>query len=644
MDIKSIPKRLLNLFKGSNYKLGGSYITEMSIPPSWNYQQYLQAYGEVGWLFGAVSLIAHTVADSQWHLYARDGKKESVELDDHPLLDLLWKVNPFQTGYQFRLLYEMYIGLVGEAFIVLDYNSLGVPSQMWLAPPGFMYIVPDKDKYISHYEYKRGTQTLKLELPEVIHIMDPNPANPYRGLGAANSIGTDLDSERYAAQYQRKLFFNDARPGMAVEVPGDQPPLAEREQLVKEWNAQFRGWGKAYSTAFLWGGAKINNITMTNRDLDFKELRKATKDIILAAYHIPESLIGASEVGSRARAEADEYIFAKYTIRPALQRFKEALNEQLCPLFDEKLELDFIDPVPQDRETLVNECEKMVKAGIYTREFAQHLLGYAPEDMKGGFYLMSAMLIPELAKSSTTSDTKQKEYDRIKSRLSEPRKEAFWRVYAAKTEGEEKPFYRMLKRLFEEQEAEVLGNLGKDGDFNEAQAIEKFSKAFKPLIADVYVTHYRDTLEGVRPQSPHTEAIKQEFLDSEALDWIANRSLSLATMVNGTTKEELRKALAEGFREGESIPQLTKRIKDYYRDGYERRAPIVARTEVITASNKGAEKAYRDLGVKKVEWYTALDERTCLDCEPLHGNIYPIDEGPRPALHPNCRCIIIAAI
>lgn len=406
MAIKDFPRRLLGALKGVNYRLGGTSLMEMAIPPGWNYQQYLSAYGEVGWLFGSVSLISNSVADSNWMLYANSSKTEKKEIDDHPMLDLLNQINPFQTRYQFFLLAQMYIGLVGECFIVLDFNRLGVPGRMWLAPPGYMYVVPDKENYISHYEYRKGGQVQRLEIPEVIHVMDPNPANPYRGMGAAHSIGTDLDSERYASRYQQKLFFNDARPGMALEIPGDIPPKEERDDFMKQWNSQYRGWGKAYSTAFLWGGMKINNVTMTNRDMDFKELRGATRNIILAAYHIPESLIGASEVGSRARAEADEYIFAKYTIKPALQRFKEALNEQLCPLFDEKLELGFVNPVPEDRATLVDECDKLVRAGVYTREFAQGLLGHSPQDMKGGTYLMPMAIIPETAKQVGTLQIK----------------------------------------------------------------------------------------------------------------------------------------------------------------------------------------------------------------------------------------------
>ena len=633
MTIKSTIQKLLG------YRLGGSYISEMAIPPGLNYQRYLEVYGEVGWLFGAVSLIANSVASSEWMLYQKKNRREYEEIEDHPILDLLDHVNPFQTKYQFLLLLQTYLCLVGEAFIVLNFNRLKVPGEMWLAPPGFMYIVPSKTQYISHYEYRRGSDVLRLEIPEVIHIMDSNPANPYRGTGAARAASMDISAEYYASRYQQRLFFNDATPGLIMEFP-DLPPAEERKQLREEFLQVHQGWRNARKPAFLWGGAKANTIALAPKDMEFGGLRGASKKVILGVLHIPDSLMGAGEIGSRARAEADEYIFAKYNTKPKLTQIREALNEQLCPLYDEKLWLNYVNPVTEDREGLVNECEKMVRAGVYTREFAQKLLGHGPEDMKGGTYLLPLTILPETAKSVQKHLTSH--------RWSEEQKELYWLGYKAKTEGQEKPFIRMVKTLFDEQQTEVIENLKKrqtvEGAlFSEAEANDRFKDAFKPLIAYVYESALRDIMESEEPEPAH-RAVKQEFLNPYALEWIATRSLTLAKLLNGTTIEQLREVLTAGFEAGESIPKITKRIEEYYTHANKVRSQMVARTEVITASAKGAEQGYRELGVQKVQWYTALDERTCPDCMALHDNIYPIDEGPRPALHPSCRCVMLSVI
>ena len=632
MNIKNAFKRLIG------YRLGGSYISEFAIPPGWNYQRYLEIYGQVGWLFGAVSLISHSVADADWILYQKKSRKELIEIEEHPIIDLFDYANPFQTRYQFMLMLQTYIGLVGEAFIVLNFNKLNIPAEMWLAPPGYMHIIPSKETYISHYEFRRGLQVERFEIPEVIHIMDPNPANPYRGTGAAGAVSMDIDSEYYASRYQQRLFFNDATPGLILEFP-DLPPAEERKRLRDEFLETHQGWRNARRPAFLWGGAKANTIALNPKDMDFGNLRNANKKSILAAYHIPDSLMGASEVGSRARAEADEYIFAKYTIKPALTRIREALNEQLCPLFDDALKLDYHSPVTEDRTALVTECQQMVTAGIYTREFAQELLGYSPDDMKGGTYLMSFNIMPEEAKQYKLPQPQLKLLPT--NRWSDEQKELYWLGIKAKTEAQERPFIRLIRILFEEQEKEIIANLkrtytAEGALFNEAEANEEFEKSFKPLISHVYESAVENVLEGTEPTPPH----KTKQLNPRALEWIATRSLTLAKLLNGTTLEQLRPVLAEGFAAGESIPKITKRIEEYYGKANRIRSKMVARTEVLAASNEGNLQAYEELGVDTVQWYTAVDEMTCDICEPYHGETFPVTEshGMLPA-HPQCRCV-----
>lgn len=630
MAVKDTLRRLLG------YRLGGGGFTELAIPPGWNYQAYLNAYGEIGWLFGAVSLIANSVAASEWALYERRGKGEYEEIDEHPLIDLWDHVNPFQTRYQFLLQIETYIQLVGEAFIVLEFNGLGIPGEMWAAPPGYMKIMPSAEKYISHYEYERGNIKVTLAIPEVIHIFNPNPANPYRGIGAAKAIATDLDSEIHAAKYQNKLFYNDATPRLFLEFP-DLPGVEERKRIRDEFTEVHAGWRNAYKPGFLWGGAKANTVAMTSKDMDFAGLRNVSKKLILAAYHIPESLIGASDVGSRARAEADEYIFSKYTVKPALQRLREALNEQLCPLFDDNLEFLFTDPVPEDVKTVREQNRKDFEAGILTREEARVRIGM---DAKAeGVFVMPFSVVEVPAKESVRPTLKS---------LSSDRKSAFWKAFAAKTEAEERWFINELKRLWEAQEKEVINRLKEaetpdEALFDEHAARTIFEVAMLPLLTKVFERHYQDGLDLVTPQNPHQDGKQVNEL---ALLWLQSRSLELAKLVNGTTIEQLRTTLIAGFEAGESVPKLTARVVEYYGQANKVRALMVARTETIAASVEGNLQGYESQAVEIVEFYTSEDPpRLCTICESYHGVEFTVREahGMIP-LHPRCRCVFLPVI
>ena len=57
---------------------------------------------------------------------------------------------------------------------------------------------------------------------------------------------------------------------------------------------------------------------------------------------------------------------------------------------------------------------------------------------------------------------------------------------------------------------------------------------------------------------------------------------------------------------------------------------------------QGRMQAMRDAGVEYVMWHTQEDERVCEDCEPLDGQIFPINAMPMLPQHPRCRCWVTA--
>ncbi|GAG97404.1 unnamed protein product, partial [marine sediment metagenome] len=167
----------------------------------------------------------------------------------------------------------------------------------------------------------------------------------------------------------------------------------------------------------------------------------------------------------------------------------------------------------------------------------------------------------------------------------------------------------------------------------------KFRDGLQPLLTFVYGDAYESALDEVG-----RKGVKQE-VPPESIEWLELHSLEMATSINLTTREMLRRTLIEGFAQGESIPKITRRIKGFFEETYKNRAKTIARTEVIAANSEGALKGYEVEGVQKAEFYTALDERVCEECMALHGNVYPISEahGLIP-VHPSCRCTYVPIV
>ncbi len=180
------------------------------------------------------------------------------------------------------------------------------------------------------------------------------------------------------------------------------------------------------------------------------------------------------------------------------------------------------------------------------------------------------------------------------------------------------------------------------------EAIKQTAQKFEPAIELVYHAGFEDAV----PQ----KGVKQ--LDEFARTWILRRSLTLAKLINTTTMDAIRKALSDGFAEGESIAQLAKRIEGYFDGDARARATMAARTETLAASNAGALDRYTKEGIQQKEWMAALDENTRDTHMAANGQIVGIDEdfkvggdsmpapgqGSDPSENINCRCTVLPVI
>jgi SPP1 gp7 family putative phage head morphogenesis protein len=72
----------------------------------------------------------------------------------------------------------------------------------------------------------------------------------------------------------------------------------------------------------------------------------------------------------------------------------------------------------------------------------------------------------------------------------------------------------------------------------------------------------------------------------------------------------------------------------------ENRSLMVARTETVRLSALGTEKYFQDKGYSQYSWVTSMGDRTCDQCNSMHGKTFKLGEGPKPPLHSMCRCSI----
>lgn len=131
---------------------------------------------------------------------------------------------------------------------------------------------------------------------------------------------------------------------------------------------------------------------------------------------------------------------------------------------------------------------------------------------------------------------------------------------------------------------------------------------------------------GRRTFEEHVGKMKQEDTWTQAVrNWVTISATERITAVVETTNGQINRLLARAVDEGWSIGDLSARMAQDV--GGVGRATRIARTEIISASNKGSIEGARATGLPmEKEWLATRDERTRETHIAVDGQRQPLDE------------------
>jgi len=149
---------------------------------------------------------------------------------------------------------------------------------------------------------------------------------------------------------------------------------------------------------------------------------------------------------------------------------------------------------------------------------------------------------------------------------------------------------------------------------------------------------------------------------SSAQLWAAVRAKPFLGRVLRQFVEDLPKAalrvleseITAGFVEGRTTDQIIRDVRGTaeldFEDGTlqqsRRSTAMLVRTALNHTANEARAQVYRDNKnlIKGVQWVSTLDGRTSAICRARDGMVFPVDDGPRPPAHPNCRSTTVPVL
>lgn len=181
-------------------------------------------------------------------------------------------------------------------------------------------------------------------------------------------------------------------------------------------------------------------------------------------------------------------------------------------------------------------------------------------------------------------------------------------------------------------------------DDNEESLLIQAQLDFTPLLIDQAVLAGQEAYKLIGSKDIYTPFKLRETI-------AANVAKFTQSMLD-TDRQKLVDIVADGIKNGESIPQIRNAIQLDFERISKTQAQLVTRTEVLRASNQAALDAYEQSGVVEgKQWITfgAVDECATYEgkVESLGGSFYERENeftDGDPPLHPNCRCILLPVL
>lgn len=318
----------------------------------------LQAFGSVGTLFSIVHRTSTAVSQVEWELCREQvgvPETEWTPIRSHLALDIWNAPNPYYTRQEFVEAGQQHLDLVGEAWPLVARSPAmrSLPLELWLARPDRMMPVPSTKNFLNGYVYTGPDgERVPLALNDVMQLRMPNPMDPYRGMGPAQSVLVDLDSSKYSAEWNRNFFLNSADPGGIIEIAPDIHLSDDAwKEMNERWAEQHKGVGNAHRVAIIEHGKWVQS-GFSMRDMQFAELRNVSRDVIREAFGFPKFAAGDVQDVNRAAAEAQADWFAEYLTVPRCDRWKGMLNNDFLPMFGtttQGLKFRYTSPVKGDK-------------------------------------------------------------------------------------------------------------------------------------------------------------------------------------------------------------------------------------------------------------------------------------------------------
>jgi len=637
-----------------------------------------------GWQAIATRAIADRVAGLELQVghMVQEGSRSTFDPQPkHPLQTLLDRPSPLHSRRNTLHLIANYVVTLGEAYLLKVGSDAGLTVELYVMLGGSVSPVLSAG-VVSGYLVRDGSGTeTPIAAEDVVRVWRPDPESLYTSVGFLGPQAIAADSSKFLSEHLRRHFERDATPRIILEPAKDAvaPGPKEERRFNLRWLARYnrrKGTLVGVPTR-LPVGYTAKEFAAHGGTSELVPLLAHWRDQTLMAYGVPRSIVGDVVDANRAAAETNQLVFDRHTITPITDLIADALTHQLAQPEHGDAVVRFAEFVSEDSEHRLAEEQQDLSLKVRSIDQVREDRGLEPVtwgELPVGSPIDTPYtgeepeplelepLEPNEPDEPPEDDDEDPEGDRSRAQTL-----AGWdgraRMEWQRTLDRERlfvPRFRAeMRRLFEQQARLTLNALRpsleltrsrvhlSQQDFARA-SIQDMLAALRALFkSERFVELFRIRVEPIRREAMLRTG--SDALDSAAAltgaslpgfqftpqvqAELLRQASTFAEVVNATTFKELNlnlhRALADGAALGEPVDVLAKRIEGQIRGTYasrKRRAKVIARTELLQATQSAQVEGFRQSGVvERKRWNTSLDE-SVRDSHRINGQTRDLDE------------------
>lgn len=510
-------------------------------------------------------------------------KIELKNQSDKPLVDSqLWKdleaFNPYMNLWEARKLVIIHKFLTGAAYWYID-RKPEIPGQkvaFYPLDPTNVQLKTDARGLPSEYVYKDGSgQMVNLDVNDVIYFRRMNPSNWFEGQSIVKEMQFWVNAYAQGAQYNMNKLGNNINLDkiLVFEGVGDEAKAKVEAQLANKYG----GPKNAGKLGVLNRKPEVISINDNQKDLDYVEGMRLLRQDILIAFGIPEALFIPSATNSNTK-EATK-LFQSDTLEPLLQQEKAVLNEQLIPKYKitGSVYFDFENVVDEDKAELVDQAARLYESGIYTKNQALEYIGDEPVK-DGDTYKTESAPQQDPNVDPIIKGIKEKSQtlaDRLDEIIKKQELDEMMVKSIKMADEQEGIMYQSAETLFQDQFKRAIDYINKTesptvrGIFNTKEEIEITKQIFKESYAKIIansndVGNVEIKQKFFKNSSPKLADYKVKSISGDAIQAIANKLEYFSKEVSETTRDKLRKLMADGLENGFDTELFTTSIENLF--------------------------------------------------------------------------------